>query len=151
MIICLIPSICIPVNIEAIQSNGTPTINDIVADCFMALYGAFQFCSFREMNKNVFSSTMMTTVMKNIAEFLVKSIKEKKIEYAFVSLEYFFILIFFILGAMSFYLCYKFIDIQSKVTIIQLLPISMIAVLLILIGLSIFISKKDKEIKLIKE
>lgn len=51
MIICLIPSICIPVNIEAIQSNGTPTINDIVADCFMALYGAFQFCSFREMNK----------------------------------------------------------------------------------------------------
>lgn len=151
MIICLIPSICIPVNIEAIQSNGTPTINDIVADCFMALYGAFQFCSFREMNKNVFSSTMMTTVMKNIAEFLVKSIKEKKIEYAFVSLEYFFILISFILGAMSFYLCYKFIDIQSKDTIIQLLPISMIAVLLILIGLSIFISKKDKEIKLIKE
>lgn len=88
--ICLIPVMAIP-------NDG------IVPSIFLTLFCAFQYSCFRSLKGSPYSTTMMTNLMTNFAKSIVASVFEKKKEKYIQVAEYFGILAFFILGALSSY------------------------------------------------
>lgn len=146
MVICLIPTICLPVDSDSLRNGNLPTAYDLVANCFIALFGAFQLCAFQNMNGHFFVSTMMTMVLKNITTYSILAAKEREVDHIYTTLEYLFVLLSFILGAVIFYLCYQLINIDNKDFLLQMLPIGALILTCVLFGLSFkaFVPKKIK-------
>ena len=132
----LIPTICI-------QINASPNDSiDLVADCFLALFGAMQLCAFQNENGNFYVSTMMTIVLKMVTTHLSLTIKEKEKDHLLTCLEYLAILASFILGIVTFYLIYRF---AYSTTLIQYLPIAILGLILIVLLPMSFVIYKPVE------
>ncbi len=142
MLIFLIVITCLKVDIYGLASS--PTIYDIIANLFVALFGSFQFSTFKTANNKAYSTTMMTTMLKNTASYLVIGITKKDKSSLHSSFCYFLILVSFLIGSLTFYCSYQFINVSDINLLIQLLPIVPIILIVILIILNIVNSKQNK-------
>lgn len=135
--ICLIPAIAIPVSTKGLDDK----IN-IVADCFLALFGSLMVCAFQEYNGRFYVSTMMTIVLKNITTHGFLAIRDKKKDHIFICLEYLTILFSFLTGVIVFFLIYQFGGAKDNVLMLQLLPLLPLGLLLfVLLPLSFILFK----------
>lgn len=143
MSVFLIVIICLKVDIESLSS--APSIYDIVANIFVALFGAFQFSTFKQANSKSYSTTMMTTMLKNTASYLIIGITRKDKESLHSSFCYFLILVSFLFGSLLFYCSYQFINVNDTNLLIQLLPIIPLILINILIVVT-FLNPTKKEL-----
>lgn len=141
----LLPLLFIKIDIEQLQQTGVPTYQDILADGFLALFGAFQLCTFKDVNAHFFASTMMTTILKNIASYTLLAIKEKDSERLLTVLEFVLILTSFILGFLTFYLVYSHAKENRDVLLQYLILFIQGLLIFVLFPLAIVESHKEKE------
>lgn len=143
MTLCAIVSACLPVNSESLRQGNMPTAYDLIADCFIALLGAFQLSSFQDMDGHFYASTMMTNILRNITKYTVLSIRDKKLDDLWTAFDYTSLLLSFILGAVVFYLCYRFIPSDNKDLLLQLLPLGLMLSFVILFFISLKSFKQE--------
>lgn len=144
MVIFLIVILAMPLNID----ESIPSIYDIVAVVFLALFGSFQYCSFKIVSNTSYTTTMVTAMLKYSASSLANAISKKDKEEFGLFITYFLLIVTFLVGSLTFYCSYAFIEHSKLNLIIQLLPLVVLFVVLILIVLSIieFKNKKQKSL-----
>lgn len=143
-IILLVPVLFIPVDDEALASGKEITTYQILGDCFLALFGAFHFLTFNTVNGKSYTPTMMTNMMKTVSVYTVNAIKEKDLD-KFISACCYLLLVFaFVLGAVSFYLIYNFINVDDLGLLLQYLPASIMILEAMMIPFAIYLFKPKK-------
>ena len=139
----LIPTFFIPIEKSGVTNGGTLNIYDVIADCFLALYGSLHFIAFHEENHHSYTPTMMTNMMKNVVIHLADGIHDKNKEELTSSLSYFLLVLCFILGAMTFYLLFHYLPSDIKNTFLQYILSFIMLLNLLLIPFSFVVYKRE--------
>lgn len=139
----LIPTFFIPIEKSGVTNGGTLNIYDVIADCFLALYGSLHFIAFHEENHHSYTPTMMTNMMKNAVIHLADGIHDKNKEELTSSLSYFLLVLCFILGAMTFYLLFHYLPSDIKNTFLQFMLSFIMLLNLLLIPFSFVVYKRE--------
>lgn len=119
--LCLIPLFFLPYQNDLNSFDGNAVLS-IVGDCFLSLYSGMHLIAFHEVNGHSFTPTMMTKMTKLFVTSSISAIKEKDKEKLTLSLSYLIQIACFILGSLTFYLCYKFIPDGNKQIFINASP-----------------------------
>lgn len=142
MVIFLAIILAMPLDID----ETIPSIYDIVAVVFLALFGSFQYCSFKNVSNTSYTTTMVTAMLKNSASSLANAISKKDKEEFNLFISYFLLIVTFLIGSLTFYCSYAFIDHSKLNLIVQLLPLVVLFMTLVLIVLSIVEFKNKHQV-----
>lgn len=132
----LIPLIFIPKNDNGTIINFEPNQYDYIANAFIALFGAFQFSAFTKISAYPINTTMMTGNMRSIIFTAVDLIFEKSKEKGKVLFFYIVSFIVFIIGAVVFYVSFKYYNGDSKELFLSLFMILPIVITFICVPLA---------------
>lgn len=132
----LIPLIFIPKNNNETIINFEPNQYDYIANAFIALFGAFQFSAFTKISVYPINTTMMTGNMRSFIFTAVDLIFEKGKEKAKMVFFYIASFIVFIIGAVVFYVSFKYYNGDLKELFISLFMILPIVITFICIPLA---------------
>ena len=138
-IVFLLPLLFLPVG----NIHGDAEWIDIVADIFLALFASFQYTTFRKVNGESYATTMMTNLMSNIAKDVFGLVHEKDEDDAIRLLEHILVLLFFVLGVISFYFTYIHIGTDSELAIRLMILIPLIILIFVFV-LSFFHHAKEQ-------
>ena len=140
MVIFISIVLCMPIDID----NAIPSTYDIVAVVFLALFGSFQYCSFKIVSNTSYTTTMVTAMLKYSASSLANAISKKDKNEFNLFISYFLLIVVFLIGSLTFYCSYAFIELDKLNFIIQMLPIVVLIITLILMLLSSIEFKNKK-------
>ena len=118
------------IKVEAYQD--VPNTLNIVSDVFLTIFSAMQYMTFRELHGHSYATTMMTNLLSNLAKNLVSFITIKDKKKGKDCLEFFLILVSFILGSVVMYLIFINISSSEYLQLVLLIPFVLILITLLL-------------------
>ncbi len=132
--LCFLPALLVPINqtVKGYLYIREATGLDLLANCFLAVYGAIQLVAFIDLQGTSYPTTMMTKNTKTaIAEF-VTGLADKSKSRLVRSFELSAIIVFFFMGVVSFYLALSF----GPAGIARFAPLVPLAITMVLFAFS---------------
>lgn len=132
--LCFLPALLVPINqtVKGYLYIREATGLDLLANCFLAVYGAIQLVAFIDLQGTAYPTTMMTKNTKTAIAELVTGLADRSKSRLARSLALFAVIAFFFMGVVSFYLALSL----GPAGIARFVPLVPLAITLVLFAFS---------------